>query len=85
MTLIFLVSVVFATRFPALANTDTSAQDSNQFHFRWQEQSGTVHGQNTMGQDNPLQELGRSQTIDSPNDNATSLWQLNDGIAPITK
>jgi hypothetical protein len=76
---------VFATRFPALTNTDTSARNPNQLHFRWQKQSGTVHGQDTMGQYNPLKELDGRQTIDSPNDNATSLLQLNDGIAPMMK
>ena len=81
----FLVTVVFATSFAALANTDTSTRNPNQFHFRWQEKSGTVHSQDTMGQHNPLKVLGGRQAIDSPNDNATSLWQLNDGIAPITK
>jgi hypothetical protein len=72
---------VFATRFPALTNTDTSARNPNQLHFRWQKQSGTVHGQDTMGQHNPLKELGGRQTIDY----ATSLLQLNNGIAPMMK
>jgi hypothetical protein len=72
---------VLATSFPALANTDTSARNPNQFHFRWQEKSGTVHSQDTMGQHNPLKVLGGRQAIDTPNDNATSLLQLNYGIA----
>jgi len=58
---------------------------SKPFPLSWAKQSGAVHGQDTMGQRNPLKEFGGRQAIDSPDDNATNLSQLNDSIAPIMK
>jgi spermidine synthase len=67
-----LVVLVFGTCVPASANTTRSDHNPDQFHYRWQEQSGTVHVKDTTRKHNSLKVQGGQQANASINANAAN-------------